>query len=144
MSIDEKRILDFLEWDISLFGRSKFDKNSYNSIIKAITRKCKIANRALSSYNNRYLVSETTSYNGVFKGSKSKKILENIHNKQIYSASKLETYGKCPYQYFLRYILDIEVILEPEYKDPFDALAKGSLYHNVLEKYWYPFSMTLI
>lgn len=49
------------------------------------------------------------------------------------SASRLESYGRCPYQFFSRYLLELnkrEILrLEP--------LDLGSLYHRVLERLFY-------
>jgi hypothetical protein len=51
------------------------------------------------------------------------------------SASRMETYAKCPYQYFLKYALRIEAIEEPEQIDNIDNLNRGSLIHEVLEAF---------
>lgn len=51
---------------------------------------------------------------------------------QIFSASRLETYGKCPFQYFVNYILKLE---EPELPTPgFNAAQRGSILHEIFEK----------
>jgi CRISPR/Cas system-associated exonuclease Cas4 (RecB family) len=51
------------------------------------------------------------------------------------SASRLETYAACPYRYFLRYCLGIEPIEEPESADRMDHLQRGSLIHEILERF---------
>lgn len=57
---------------------------------------------------------------------------------EVFSASKLELLAKCPYQYFLRYVLNIsppdEVVYDPE--TWLDPLQKGSLYHAVFERFY--------
>lgn len=57
---------------------------------------------------------------------------------EVFSASRLELLAKCPYQYFLRYILNVslpdELVYEPDiWLDPFQ---KGSLYHTVFELFY--------
>lgn len=60
-----------------------------------------------------------------------------IKNK-VFSASKLELLAKCPYQYFLRYVLNIsppdEITYDPEIW--LDPLQKGTLYHSIFEKFY--------
>ncbi len=54
----------------------------------------------------------------------------------VHSASRLETLGKCPLQYFYRYVLDARAVRDPAY-DPemwLDALERGSLLHTVYER----------
>ncbi len=53
------------------------------------------------------------------------------------SASRLETLGRCPFEYFLRYILKIEPLIEYEF-DPaiwLDALKKGELLHSTFKDF---------
>jgi RecB family exonuclease len=51
------------------------------------------------------------------------------------SPSRLETYATCPYRYFLRYVLRIEPLDEPEALDSIDHLERGSLIHAILERF---------
>lgn len=59
-------------------------------------------------------------------------------DEKIFSASKLELLAKCPYQYFLRYVLNIsppdELVYDPEIW--LDSLQKGSLYHTIFERFY--------
>ncbi len=51
------------------------------------------------------------------------------------SASRLETYATCPYRYFLRYGLSIEQVEEPEAIERMDHLQRGSLIHEILQRF---------
>jgi RecB family exonuclease len=51
------------------------------------------------------------------------------------SASRLEMYATCPYRYFLRYSLGIEPVEEPEDIERIDHLQRGSLIHEILQKF---------
>ena len=57
---------------------------------------------------------------------------------KVFSASKLELLAKCPYQYFLRYVLNIsppdETIYDPDVW--LDPLQRGTLYHTIFEKFY--------
>jgi ATP-dependent helicase/nuclease subunit B len=49
------------------------------------------------------------------------------------SPSRLETYATCPFKFFLRYVLRLEPIDEPETLERIDPLNRGSLIHEILE-----------
>ena len=51
------------------------------------------------------------------------------------SPSRLETYAECPYRYFLRYSLRLDPVEEPETVEQINALERGSLIHEILEKF---------
>lgn len=51
------------------------------------------------------------------------------------SASRLEMYATCPYRYFLRYTLGVEPVDEPEDIERIDHLQRGSLIHDILQKF---------
>ena len=51
------------------------------------------------------------------------------------SPSRLETYAECPYRYFLRYSLRLDPVEEPEAVEQINALERGSLIHEILEKF---------
>jgi RecB family exonuclease len=51
------------------------------------------------------------------------------------SPSRLEMYAQCPYRYYLRYVLGIEPIDEPEALERMDHLERGSLIHAILERF---------
>lgn len=51
------------------------------------------------------------------------------------SASRLETYAVCPYRYFLHYTLGVTPVEEPEDIERIDALQRGSLVHEILQRF---------
>jgi hypothetical protein len=51
------------------------------------------------------------------------------------SATRLETWAVCPHAFLMRYLLNVEVVAEPEPKLEMDALDKGSLIHEILERF---------
>jgi ATP-dependent helicase/nuclease subunit B len=51
------------------------------------------------------------------------------------SASRVEQYAKCPYQFYLKRVMGIEKWEEEEAIEAMDPLAKGSVVHKVLERF---------
>jgi hypothetical protein len=51
------------------------------------------------------------------------------------SATRLETWAVCPHAFLMRYLLGVEVVQEPEPRLEMDALDKGSLIHEILERF---------
>lgn len=51
------------------------------------------------------------------------------------SPSRLEEYATCPYRFFMRYVLHIDPVEEPEATDRIDALERGHLIHAILERF---------
>jgi hypothetical protein len=51
------------------------------------------------------------------------------------SATRLETWAACPHAFLMRYLLGVEVVEDPEPKLEMDALDKGSLMHEILERF---------
>jgi RecB family exonuclease len=52
------------------------------------------------------------------------------------SPSRLETYARCPFAYFFRYVLGIVPQEEPESTRRLDPLERGSLYHEILRRFY--------
>ena len=59
----------------------------------------------------------------------------NKRRQWIYSVTELETYAKCPFQYFVNTVLKFR-IEEDETEDELSGLEKGSLLHNVLFEFY--------
>ena len=51
-----------------------------------------------------------------------------------YSASQLEEYAKCPFQYFLKRILQLETIEEPN--EELESFELGSIIHSILYEFY--------
>lgn len=53
------------------------------------------------------------------------------------SPTRLESFVKCPYRYFLKYALGLDPLEEPERRMTIDPRDRGELIHKVLEKFWH-------
>jgi RecB family exonuclease len=51
------------------------------------------------------------------------------------SASRLATYAQCGFRYMLQYVLRLEPALEPEERTLLDPLERGTLFHEVAERF---------
>ena len=56
-------------------------------------------------------------------------------NGRAVSATALETWARCPYQFFLRQVLGIAPLDTPEQRVRIDAITKGSLVHDILDDF---------
>ena len=51
------------------------------------------------------------------------------------SASRLAVYSRCGFQYLLEHVLHLEAALEPEERRRIDPLERGTLFHDVAERF---------
>jgi len=51
-----------------------------------------------------------------------------------WSASRLESYGACPFEFFVAHVLELEPREEPE--DGYDVRVLGSMLHKILEEFY--------
>jgi len=51
------------------------------------------------------------------------------------SASRLAVYSRCGFQYMLQHVLRLEAALDPEERRRLEPLERGSLFHEVAERY---------
>jgi len=52
-----------------------------------------------------------------------------------FSPTRLERWAKCPFQYFMNYILEIEVLDRPEEIMSIPPMERGSMVHTILERF---------
>jgi hypothetical protein len=51
------------------------------------------------------------------------------------SATRLQAWAVCPFAFFMQYLLGVEVVQDPERKLEINPLDKGSLIHQILERF---------
>ena len=51
---------------------------------------------------------------------------------EVMSPTRIETYAACPFVYFLKYVLGVDALEEPEAVERLPALERGSLIHHIL------------
>jgi hypothetical protein len=52
-----------------------------------------------------------------------------------FSPTRLELWAKCPFQYFMKYILGIEALERPEEVMTIPPMERGSMLHTILERF---------
>jgi RecB family exonuclease len=116
--------LDPLEW--TLHHLINGTKGFINHIIK-----CHQAPLGHIKAHRGYWSPEFNEYTG-FIGIKA---LGKSDKPRRFSATQLEGFMKCPYQWFIKRFLGVRALEEPETLERPDALAMGSIIHEVLETY---------
>ncbi|MBN1571712.1 MAG: exodeoxyribonuclease V subunit gamma [Deltaproteobacteria bacterium] len=70
-----------------------------------------------------------STYDGVM--GKSDGILEKL---LPMSAGKLETYAECPFRFFMKYVIDVDITEEPDEEEDIEAKEIGTIYHRTLAR----------
>ena len=86
---------------------------------------------------NKRNEAELTAYDGKVNVDRAEQD-PTVNPELIMSCSQIETLGKCPYSYFLRYVLRLKPVEEITF-DPsvwLDAKTKGDLYHLIFERFY--------
>jgi RecB family exonuclease len=61
--------------------------------------------------------------------------IDPLRRTRAMSASRLAVYARCGFQYLLEHVLHLEAALEPEERRRIDPLERGSLFHDVAERF---------
>jgi len=62
--------------------------------------------------------------------------LSHLLTESVLSPSSMETYATCPYRYFLKEVLRIEEVPEPERTEEIESTERGILVHRILEEFF--------
>jgi ATP-dependent helicase/nuclease subunit B len=75
-----------------------------------------------------------TEYDGKLEPESARQIAWTAgRGRRAISPSRLETFATCPFRFFLRFVLRLDPVEEPETLERIDALNRGSLIHEILE-----------
>ncbi|WP_026689603.1 PD-(D/E)XK nuclease family protein [Alteribacter aurantiacus] len=130
VSLASTEISEMSWWSDKLFGGMALDSRFYKSDLFAHLLQGEVA-------DNKRRTNDFTAYDGHLRGLTSH--LSPLKNENmVMSASKLETLAQCPYKYFLKHVLEIEVEDEVE-EDRYvwlDPATKGTLLHTIFERFY--------
>lgn len=90
--------------------------------------------RRACAVRSRYLTRSLTAYDGMMDGEG----LELLRGQYLLrdtakiSPSRLEKYAKCPFNYFMIYVLGAQPLSEPEHLIELDPQTRGTLFHKIL------------
>ncbi|GEM_PF-1938619 len=83
----------------------------------------------LISLNARSMEKRFSTYDGVI--GKTDSILEKL---LPMSAAKLETYAECPFRFFMKYVIKVDITEEPAEEEDIEAKEIGTIYHGTLAR----------
>lgn len=83
----------------------------------------------LSTLNNHYSGLDYKTYDHTFKGIDKEDLKSYLNNKLTLSYSSLDKYFRCPFSFYIGYILKLNI-----YEETFYQLV-GTLFHSILEKF---------
>jgi RecB family exonuclease len=94
--------------------------------------------RALRAESARWAEDDFTEFDGLIRDPKLLDAVGKRFNlsKMAIAATQLETYAKCPFEFYMKYLLAIEPIEEPERAAALSPLDRGSLIHSILWKFF--------
>ena len=133
---DPEKALDEVEYDLSIAQREIGKKREEAMLyLKEVSPFFGMGLRLESSRWERDTFSP---FEGIVSSEESCKILKESHSisKRSVSPTRLQNYASCPYQYFLKVVLEIEPLIEPEQVSRISPLDKGSLIHRILWKFF--------
>jgi RecB family exonuclease len=91
--------------------------------------------RARMAWSARWRNRNLTAWDGVLAPELQAGIIRRAGVAQAISATRLEDYAACPYRFFLKSVLRLSPIEEPELIERIAALDRGSLVHTVLRAF---------
>ena len=122
------------EYDRTLIGdRAEIGK-------ACLLRRSETFARACQAWEARWRTKALTTWDGVLNANGD--IAISRHRRSI-SPTRLETYATCPYRYFLQSLLRLEELEEPETIERLSALHRGSLIHDIFDRFLTRFSSEL-
>ncbi|NWG02419.1 MAG: exodeoxyribonuclease V subunit gamma [Syntrophaceae bacterium] len=131
-----EKALDEVEYDLSIGQREIGEKRSESMLyLREISP---FFEKGLQLESSRWEKRTFTPFDGVFTSKGACKIMKERHaiSKKSISPTRFEKYASCPYQYFLKVIMGIEALTEPEKVSRISPLDKGSLIHSILWRFF--------
>ncbi len=133
---DPEKALDEVEYDLSI-GQIETKKKRPEAMLY-LKEVSPFFGKGLQLELSRWEKETFTPFEGIFSSEESHRILREGHSisKEPISPTLLQNYASCPYQYFLKEVLEIEPLIEPEKVSRINPLEKGSLIHRILWRFF--------
>ncbi|MBX2990865.1 MAG: exodeoxyribonuclease V subunit gamma [Bacteroidetes bacterium] len=112
------------------------EKRKEDDVPEILRDKVKVVEKALLVESNRVQTHNLPEFEGMILNDISEEAKESLMQlkHRVYSVSQLESYGKCPYQFFVRRILRLNSVEDVE--EEFSPLDKGSVLHDILFEFY--------
>ncbi len=124
--------VDEVEFDLSQIGKALRTRDRRE--VSYFRRAFPAFNRAEKLARLRWGFQAFTEYDGCLKSARACKLLRQRFALpgQVLSATKLETYAACPFNYFLAEVLGLKPLPSPEEIRRIQPLERGTLVHEIL------------
>jgi hypothetical protein len=129
---DSAEAVDEGEFDLSQVRKAL--RNRDRREVSYFPRAFPVFNRAVTLASRRWGFHSFTEYDGCLKSARARKLLRQRFalSGQVLSATKLETYAACPFNYFLAEVLGLRPLPSPEEVRRIQPLERGTLVHEIL------------
>jgi ATP-dependent helicase/DNAse subunit B len=133
---DSAEAVDEGEFDLSQIGKALRTRDRRE--VSYFRRAFPAFNRAEKLARLRWGFQAFTEYDGCLKSARARKLLRQRFalSGQVLSATKLETYAACPFNYFLAEVLGIKPLPSPEEVRRIQPLERGTLVHEILFRFY--------
>lgn len=131
-----EKAIDEVEFDIST-GQQKLKEKKAEALLY-LKEVSPFFGPGLLLESSRWGKRIFTGYDGILSSKEALQALRerySVYKKSI-SPTRLEAYAFCPYQYLLNGIIGIEALTEPEKEATLTPIAKGTLVHSILWKFF--------
>lgn len=133
---DPEKALDEVEYDLSIGQREIREKRPETMLyLKEVSP---FFEKGMRLEFSRWEIDRFTPFEGIFWSEEACKLLKESHSisKKPVSPTQLQNYASCPYQFFLKVVLKIAPLIEPEKVSRISTLDKGSLIHRILWRFF--------
>ncbi len=124
---DSRGALEPEEWEASQLGSARIEQFSH-------LKKNSLVDRISQMAYERWLSEKPGIYSGYFSERRDYCPGQFSLLQRSISYSQIKDYLECPFKYFLKQVLGIEVLEKPEWRWEVSPLERGSFLHFILEK----------
>lgn len=112
------------------------EKRKEDDVPASLRDKVRVVEKGLLVESSRVQTHHLPEFEGMIFNDISDEAKESLRQlkHRVYSVSQLESYGRCPYQFFARRILRLNIVEDVE--EEFSPLDKGSVLHDILFEFY--------
>jgi len=113
-------------------------KKGGESVIRCLERLSPVFHSAREAHARRCEAVRLSSYDGALLGKEARELLRRRFHPALGTPSPtaLEEYAACPFRYYLRYVLSLNPLQEPEPVLTLPARERGRLVHRILRDFY--------
>jgi len=133
---DSAEAVDEGEFDLSQVGKALRTRDRRE--VSYFRKVFPVLNRAEKLARLRWGFQTFTEYDGCLNSARARKLLRERFalSGQVLSATKLETYAACPFNYFLAEVLGLRPLPSPEEIRRIQPLERGTMVHEILFRFY--------